>query len=218
MRRAPRWMSLSIAAVCLFACTPAPVFISSYRTPDAEPLALKGERVAALILMYDRARRARAEDTLAREITKRGAVGVPMHQLLPDAQVADEETARAAIQQAGVRGVVVMRPRKAQKKVVTPPATYSMPIYYGFWGGYYPYGWGNVWGAPDGPERTTHGPQEVNPYMNQVAYDPGHVDVYDVIRVEVLIYSLAQNRLVWVGEAETDNPGTIDGFVENLVE
>jgi hypothetical protein len=213
------WL-LPLAALCSsFACAkPEPTFTSSYRPPTAEPLDMKGEHVAAVVLMYDQPIRQRAELALAREITERGALGVAMFQLLPNAEPDDEKAARAAFEQANVQGVVVMRPRKAQRRVVTPPSTYSMPTYYGYWGGYYSYGWNNMWGAPDGPDRTTHGPQEANPYTGGTVYDPGHTEVYDVIRVEILIYSLKQNQLVWVGEAETTDPGTVDAFIEDLVE
>ena len=120
----------------LWGCSPSTVFVSSYRPPTAEPLDLKGERVAALVMLANSDIRGRAEDALAREITMRGAQGIPMHQLLPDAAVATEAEMRAAVEQAGVRGVIAMRPRRAQKTVVTPPSTYSMPMYTGFWGGY----------------------------------------------------------------------------------
>jgi hypothetical protein len=217
-----------LAVAGLAACSPSTVFVSSYRPPTAEPLNMRGERVAALVMLTDPDKRAHAEDALAREITKRGAQGLPMHRLLPEKVIADEVSARAAVEQSGVKGVVAMRPRRAQKTVVTPPSTYSMPIYSGFWGGYYGYypysyygstGWGsNTWSAADGPDRTTHGPQTVDPYANQTVYDPGHVDVYDVIRVEIVIYSLKQNQLVWAGESETVDPAGVDAFVEELVE
>jgi hypothetical protein len=209
----------SAVLVGSFACSPAaPTFTSSYRPPTAEPLDMKGEPVAAVVLMYDQPIRQRAESALARGITERGARGLAMYQLLPNAEPDDEDAARAAFERAGVQGVVVMRPRKAQRTVVTPPSTYSLPTYYGYWGGYYSYGWNNVWGAPDGPDRVTHGPQEANPYSGGVVHDPGRTDVYDVIRVEILIYSLKQNQLVWAGEAETTEPGTVDAFIEDLVE
>jgi hypothetical protein len=213
-----------LAVAGLAGCSPSTVFVSSYRPPTAEPLEMRGERVAALVMLGDPEKRAHAEDALAREITKRGAQGVAMHRLLPDKVIADEESARAAVERAGVKGVVAMRPRRAQKAVVTPASTYSLPMYTGFWGGYYPYsygttGWGsNTWSAADGPERTTHGPQTVDPYANQTVHVPGHVDVYDVIRVEIVIYSLKQNQLVWAGESETVDPAGVDAFVEELVE
>ena len=52
----------------------------------------------------------RASDKLAQEITARGAVGVPMYVLYPDAQPSNEPQARFALDKAGVLGVVVMRP------------------------------------------------------------------------------------------------------------
>ena len=117
-----------------------------------------------------------------------------------------------------------MRPRRAKKEVVTPPSTYNMPMYSGFWGGYYPYCWGpTTWSAADGPYRASHGVQTVDPYVayanaDQTVVDPGGVEIYDVIRVEIVIYSLKQNQLVWAGESETVDPSDVESFVEELTE
>ena len=46
----------------------------------------------------------------------------------------------------------------------------------------------------------------------------GHVDVYDVVRVEIVIYSFKQNQLVWAGETESVDPGDVDEFVQDLAE
>src|SRR5262245_1850215 len=96
--------AVMLAVTCLPACSPATVFVSSYRPPTAEPLDLKGERVAALVLLDDPPTRARAEDALAREISKRGALGVPMHVVLPNAGAGNEAEAREAVERANVKG------------------------------------------------------------------------------------------------------------------
>lgn len=206
------WLALA-STVALSACSPATTFIASKRMPDAEPLDLKGDRVAAVVMMQDQQVRRVAEDALAREITKHGARGVAMYTLLASSNAADEGDARAALERAQVKGAVVMRPHRAQKEVVTPASTYSTPVYNAYWGAYYPYGWNSSYPDPVNPYRTTYGPQQS--YTVDVKV-PERVETYDVIRVEVLIYSFKQNRLVWAGEAETSDPGKVEGFVEEL--
>ena len=224
-----RWCFLFVllAALASTACGEGITIVSSVRQPDAEPLHMRGEKVAAVVMMQDQTKRRAAEDTLARAITKHGAVGVAMYTLLPSANPADEATARAALEAAGVKGVVVMHPERVRKTEVTPAQSYSLPIYTGYWGGYYPYGWGTAWGMPSmpigvyaRPEGPVHG-GDMAPYYTS---GPATVDVpaseekVTVIRVQILVYSLKQNRLAWAGVAETKDPGNLESFVKDLAE
>jgi len=213
---------LAVAGFALSACAGAThTFITSHRPPKAEPLDLKGEKVAAVVMAKEPSLRRAGEDALARELTERGAQGIPMYVILPGDSLEDEPAARAAIESRGIKGVVVMRPRRAQKTTKVPPETYAQPIYAGYWGGYYPYGWGSSWGDPVSPHRTTHGPQELYPYDTTATVRPGYTEIERVVRVEILIYSLKQNQLVWAGETETENPDEIDDvdtFVNELAD
>src|SRR6187551_966429 len=101
-----------LAALSTLACGggPATNFTVSWRSPKAEPLHLKGDPVAAVVMMKDDIKRQSAEDVLAREITHYGAKGIQMYRIMPGTAVDNEAAARAAIEAAGVKGVVVMRP------------------------------------------------------------------------------------------------------------
>ncbi len=209
---------VALAALALSACA-STTFISSYRPPTAEPLDLKGEKVAAVVLVDNMGLRKAAENALARELDKRGAHGLPMYNILPNATKDDEAAVRAAFESLGIKGVVVMRPRRVKKETEIPPQKYySAPMYLGYWGGYYPYGWDNTWSDPISSDRVTHGAQPVMPYADAVSVSPGYTQVEEVVRVEILIYSLKQNQLVWVGEAETKDPAKLEDFVTELAD
>jgi hypothetical protein len=216
-----------LAALAATACGHGITIVTSVRPPDAEPLHMRGEKVAAVVMMQDQTIRRKAEDALARAITKHGAVGVAMYTLLPSSNPADEGAARAALEAAGVKGVIVMHPERVRKTEVTPAQTYSMPYYTGYWGGYYPYGWGNAWGMPSmpigvyaRPEGPVHG-GAMAPYYTS---GPATVDVpaseekVTVVRVEILVYSLKQNRLCWAGVTEKTDPGNVESFVMDLAD
>jgi hypothetical protein len=216
-----------VAALASTACGPGITIVSSVRPPDAEPLNMKGEKMAAVVMMQDQTKRRAAEDALARAITKHGARGIAMYTILPSPNPADEGAARAAIEAAGIKGLVVMHPERVRKTEVTPAQTYSLPMYTGYWGGYYPYGWGTAWGAPSmpigvyaRPEGQVHG-GDMAPYYTS---GPATVDVpaseekVTVVRVTILVYSLKQNRLVWAGVTDTTDPGKVDSFVMDLAE
>jgi hypothetical protein len=171
-------------------------FVSSWKAIDATPLEFRGAKVAAMVMMRDEESRRAAEDTLAKEITARGAQGVPMYTLLPSASPSDQALAREALEKAGVQGAVVMRPVSVEKEVSSTPETYLDPKYSGMWGGYYEYGWNSSWGTP--------------------MVTGGEVHVDQIVSVETLVYSLKQNKLVWSGQSRTTNPEGVNELVKQL--
>lgn len=178
------------AAVALTACASS-AFVASWRSPDAEPLQVSGAKVAAVVMMDQEAARRDAEDTLARELTLRGAVGVPMYQIFPDTEPTDEPEARAALEREGFAGLVVLRPIDTTQEIVSTPM-YTGPYYSMYWGGYYHYGWGMPWG---------------------VGYGVTDVHTHTIVSVETLVYSLRQNKLVWGGQSETTNPSSVSKLI-----
>ena len=183
---------LLLASVVLAGCA-SNDFVSSWKAPDAQPLQLQGAKVAAVVMVNSEASRRVAEDKLAREITARGGVGIPMYSIYPDATPSSESAARAALEKAGVLGVVVMRPVQVDKEVVATPS-YSAPMYSGYWGAYYGAGWGTPWGGPVFSEIHTN----------------------TIVQIETLVYSLRQNKLVWGGQSRLTNPASIDRTIERL--
>jgi len=183
------------SVLMLSAC--ASTFVSTWKAPDAQPLDMQGQKVAAVIMMEGNSSRRLAEDTLAKEITARGAQGVAMYTIVPGAAPKDEPATRAALEKAGIQGIVVMRPVSVNKDITsTPIMTYADPYYGSYWGGYYGYGWGS-------------------PYAGTVTAG-GDIRVDTVVRVETLMYSLKQNKLVWSGQSKTTNPPEIEDFVREL--
>jgi hypothetical protein len=177
---------VGVAALGCSACASTP-FVSSWRAPDAEPLQIRGARVAAVAMIDRVASRRIAEDAIAKELTARGAVGVPMYQIYPDEDPTDEPAARAALEREGYTGLVVFRPvGSRQESTAAPP--YSGPAYSMYWGGYFGFGWAMPW----------YGPETVG---------------YTLVFVETLVYSLRQNRLVWGGQSTVMNPSGVDRLV-----
>jgi hypothetical protein len=189
---------LVLAAIAALAGCASNPFVSSWKAPDAQPLQMQGAKVAAVVMMQNEASRRAAEDALAREITARGAVGVPMYTIYPDTKTTNEPAAKAALEAAGVKGIVVMRPVSVSKEVESTPVMYSGPMYGGYWGGYY----GAGWGAPYGMGTVSGGDIRTN----------------TIVQVETLVYSLAQNKLVWGGQSKMTNPTNVDKVIKQLAE
>jgi hypothetical protein len=134
-----------------------------------------------------------AEDALAREITKHGAVGVAAYTLVPRELIQDKDKAKEFLEKANVAGVVAMRVVGKDKEITSSPGGYwGGPAYATFWGaGYYGWGWGGV-------------------------YSPGYLQTDTIVIVETLVYSLPQNKLVWAGQSETTNPSKVGPFIKEL--
>jgi hypothetical protein len=179
-----------LAAALLVAGCATTSFTSTWKAPDAQPLTFKaGDKVIALVVAKQTALRRSGEANLADELDKRGLVGVPAYTLIEETEITDEGKAKRKIDASGAAGVVVIRPMGQEKEVSTySTGYYGAPYYGGFWGGYYGYGWGGAWG---GTEVRT--------------------DTY--VSLEILIYDLRQNKLIWAGQTRTLNPSDVEGFV-----
>jgi hypothetical protein len=70
-----------LAALSLSACSQG--LVASWKAPNAAPFEMNGEKVAAAVLVEDESLGRAAEDALARELSGRGAVGIPMYTLHP---------------------------------------------------------------------------------------------------------------------------------------
>ena len=179
------------AATALVAACATTTFHSTFKAPEATPLNFKGKKVAALIVSKEEGVRYGAEDALAREITAMGAVGLPAYNLIPKELVRDRDKAKEFLEKAGVAGVVAMRV-VGKEQEVSSSAYWGSPYYGSFWGaGYYSWGWSGV-------------------------YDPGYLHADTVVSVETLVYSLAQDKLVWAGVSRTTNPDQVKAFVKEL--
>jgi hypothetical protein len=146
-------------------------------------------------MIRDEAARRIAEDALAREINARGAVGIPGYTVMPDSRPETEADARKAFENAGVQGIVVMRPVAIDKQLVVSDPTYLEPPYRAYWGGYYGYGWRTPWVVP---------------------LARAQVQTNTVVTIETLVYSLRQNKLVWAGRSQATNPYDVAAMVKRL--
>lgn len=186
-------MTAILAGLALLAsgCS-STTFESTWKAPDAAPLHLAGQKVAAICMTGNAATRRRAEDALAREISARGAEGVPAYTVLSDEETVSEGAARQKLESLGFTGAVAMRVVGRDAQIRYEPSVWAGPNYRHFWGGgYWHWGWGSVW-------------------------DPGMVAVDTVVRVETLVYSLRRDELLWAGVSSTVDPTHLETFISDL--
>lgn len=184
-------LAFAVAAGCA-----ATGFVSSSKSPTAQPLNLLDAKVAAVVVMEDQSRRRSAENALAKEISAQGAVGVPMYSIHADSTPTDEPAVRSALTRAQVRGLVVMRPVSIELDATVTPVNSSEPMYREYWGAYY----GTAWGTPYGTAQVTGG--DLIPKTTVI--------------VETLVYSMQQNQLVWSGQSRHVNPSELESSIREL--
>ncbi|HEY1252070.1 MAG TPA: hypothetical protein VGH97_12850 [Thermoanaerobaculia bacterium] len=192
MTKSRIWVQATVAAAVLglLACS-STTFDSTWRAPDARPLQLTGKKVVAIFVNKNMAMRRAAEDTMAREITSHGAQGVAAYTIFGEEDIRDQAKVRDKLQSMGFAGLVVMRVAGKETQVNYVPGTYYGSPYYRTWGGYWGYGWGAV-------------------------YDPGYMTVDQVVKLETLVYSFDQDKLVWAGQSRTVSPKDVESFISEV--
>jgi len=171
-------------------------YVSSWQAPVEGPIEFDNKRVAAVVVSADETTRRVGETALAREISKRGrAQGVASYTLISGDGAKDKEAAKKILRDANIEGAVVMHVISSEQEISYSPGTswYGPTPYYGSFYGYWGYGWG-------------------------MAYDPGYLRTDKVVMVETLVYSVAQDKLLWAGKSKTTNPSDVQKLIRDLAD
>ena len=166
--------------------------------PAATPQSFEVERVLAIASAPDGAIRRAAEDALVAALTSgpRGTSGKltakPSYTLLDAGDLADVKAARPKVEAAGYDAAVLIAFVSSQEQITVTPPSYS-GYHGGFWGHY-----GYAYGA--------------------MGYDPGYVRQDTILRLQISIYSLRENKLLWSGVSRTLNPDRIDEMIQEIAD
>lgn len=154
----------------------------------SEPLpAQPFKRVMALVVNATPGERRAGEDALAAAI--KTAQGIPAYTIIPDADIKDREKVRSILISENIDGAAVLRlvSSDRQTQVYTRPES-SYYSGYGFYDSYRPY------------------PLYTNQYTVTDTY----------IHAELSVYSVADEKLLWVGSSTTTNPDGVRDLVEQV--
>lgn len=185
-------VALGALLILLSACASTTTFTSTWKAPEAQGLSLSGKTIVAVFISRDESQRRAAEDTLAADLTARGAHGIAGYTLLPTDERGSGERARERFREAGANGVVTMRVVGKDQRITYTPG-YAFPPYYGAFGPYWGYGWGAV-------------------------YDPGYLQTDTLVSVETVVYSLDRDKLLWASTSRTVNPRDIYRLVKEVAD
>ena len=168
-------------------------FKTTWKSPEAASVDLRGQKVVALVIRKEDAPRQDAEVALAKALTARGLQGIPAYSIIPASELRNRDAAKARMDKLGIAAVVVMKEVAQSSEVSESPATfYATASYSSFWG-YYGSGWS---------------------YM----YEPSYLNVDRIVNVETLIYDLRRDKLMWAGMSESTNPKAVMKLIQDLVD
>ncbi|HEX4851239.1 MAG TPA: hypothetical protein VFV08_10550, partial [Puia sp.] len=157
-------------AIFFFACEPSTRIVSSWRDPGVVVKTAELRKFIVGALLKNETVRRNVEDKMAAEFPGK-AVQSYVVLGLSELKETDEYYANR-FKSEGYDGFVVMRLVKVDNDTRYVPGTY--PSYYGGWRGYYGYAWSGY-------------------------YDPGYYTTDKTYYVEVNVYSLLRNKLIWSG-------------------
>ena len=172
-----------------------PKFVSTWKAPDAAGVSFMGKKVAALIMSDDLNLRMSGEEALVRELAAVGLpAGVASYRFVPKEELRDPDKAKGWYERAGVEGIVSMRLVRADVRKTWTPSMWVSSSYSTLWG-YYPYGWGSVYGVGSGRTREE-----------------------SLAVIETLVFSVPANKLLWAGVTETLNPKDAAAAIGDVVD
>lgn len=181
-----------VLAVSFSACSTTRID-NSWVERTATPQSFALSKVVVVALVSDGALRRVTEDAMDDALTSgpRGIAGQLVAQssyaLLEDRDLGNADTARLKIEQAGYDGAVLLTFISSKQRVTVDPPSYGGGFY-----GHYGYGRGAM------------------------VYDPGSVRTDTILKLQISIYSLTENKLLWSGMSSSLNPSKIEKLVVDV--
>jgi hypothetical protein len=185
----------ALIASGLFACTAPTIIQNSWRDPNVSIKDPGIHKIVVAALLTDQAVRRQVEDYMVTLYP--GSATQSYLVLSGDSIPGNEDMYNQKLKADGFDGIVIMKQvamNTTQHYVPGRP-----PMVYNTWGGYWGAGWGNGWrgwGGYGGWGGTYYNPGT-----------PGYVRTNRTWDVEVNVYSLTKNNLIYSANTLTKNPG-----------
>ena len=170
-------------------CSSSNRISNSWKSPEATTESIKFQTVAVFAMVKNPDMRRNTEEAIASQMPN--TVAIPAYKLVSDEDLSDVTKVKLKLKEKAIEGVLVLSVRNVdQKTSYYSPGLYPSS-YYSF-GGYYNYAWNYMY----------------DPYMYSTT------NVY--VDVEILIYSLKEDKLVWYGESTSINPESVEQTISEL--
>ena len=178
-----------LIATLLASCSSSNKISNSWKNPEVTQESVKFQTMAVFAMVKNPDMRMDVEEALASQMPN--TIAVPSYKMITKEELADINAVKEKLSERGMEGALVLSVRNVDQKTSYYFSGMYPSAYYSF-GGYYNYAWN---------------------YM----YDPfaySSTNVY--VDLEILIYSLKDDKLVWYGESTSVNPEGIQQTISEL--
>ena len=180
---------LFLLILVLSACSTSNKISNSWKNPDVTLETAKFQTVAVFAMVKDQQMRIDVEEAIVSQMPN--TIAVPSYKMITKEELADLNAVKQKLSERGMEGALVLSVRNVNQRTSYYSSGMYPSAYYTF-GGYYNYAWN---------------------YM----YDPFVYSTTNVyVDLEILIYSLKDDKLVWYGESTSVNPKGIQETISAL--
>ena len=173
----------------LAACGPGTKIVNSWRDPTVVVNTAALNKFVVAALLKNEGVRRKTEDKMA---ALNPAKAVQSYIAFgPNELKESDNFYMSKLKNDGYDGIVILRLVKQEKETRYVPGSY--PTYYGSWRGYYGAAWGGY-------------------------YDPGYYATDKTYFVEINVYSVPKDKLIWSGTTSTVNPANGDQMFDEIVD
>jgi hypothetical protein len=165
----------------LVACTTQTQIQNSWRDPNVTIQNPGVHKIVVAALLYDQGVRRQVEDYMASLYPGKAT---PSYLISGDSLMTNEDEYSQKLQNEGYDGIVIMK--QVNMNISQHYVAGQFPAYYHTWGGYWGNGWGTSYYFPG---------------------SPGHFATDRTWIVQVNVYSLPKNALIWSANTKTTDPG-----------
>ena len=176
-------------ALLLFGCSSSNKISNSWKNPDVTIESAKFQTMAVFAMVKDEQMRRGVEEAIVSQMPN--TIAVPSYKMITREELADIEAVKQKLKERGMEGALVLSVRNVNQKTSYYSSGMYPSAYYSF-GGYYNYAWNYMY----------------DPYVYSTT------NVY--VDLEILIYSLRDDKLVWYGESTSVNPKGIQETISEL--
>jgi len=180
---------LIAVAILLASCSSSNRISNSWTNPEATAESIKFQTVAVFAMVKDQQMMKDIEEALASQMPN--TVAVPAYKMISNEELADLNAVKQKLNDRGMEGALIFSVRNVDQKTTYYSSGMYPSAYYSF-GGYYNYAWNYMY----------------DPYMYS------STNVY--VDIEILIYSLKDDKLEWYGESTSINPKSVEQTISEL--
>jgi hypothetical protein len=175
-----------VSCLAILSCGPTTRIVDSWRDPNVTVDTAKVHKFVVAALLKNPTVRRKVEDDMAAQFPGKA---VPSYQELGDSNLQQpDDFYNDKLKKEGFDGIVVMRLVDVNSSTRYVPGAYP---YYGSWRRYWAYSWGGF-------------------------YDPGYYTTDKRYDVEVTVFSLIRDKLIWTANTSTINPANRAELFDNV--